>query len=64
MLPANRAYKGVASRAAKFNYRPDLRADAVARVSAIRASQRPKKSAPAPKLRGAKARKAGAEKSE
>ncbi|KAL1960003.1 hypothetical protein VTO42DRAFT_671 [Malbranchea cinnamomea] len=61
---SRKAYKGVARRAAKFNYRPDLRAAAVARVSAIRASQRPKKPAPEPKLRGAKARKAAAEKSE
>ena len=64
MLPTNRAYKGVANRLTKGNYRPDLRADAIARISAIRASQRPKKDAPAPKLRGAKALKAAEEKTE
>ncbi|KAL2007188.1 hypothetical protein VTN00DRAFT_8626 [Thermoascus crustaceus] len=51
-------YKGVASLAAKNGYRADLRAEAVARVSAIRQSQRPKKDAPPAKLRGAKAKKA------
>ncbi|PGH14433.1 hypothetical protein AJ79_03076 [Helicocarpus griseus UAMH5409] len=51
-------YKGVANTAAKGGYRPDLRADAVSRASAIRQSQRPKKELPAKKPRGAKARKA------
>jgi large subunit ribosomal protein L28e len=43
---------------AKKGYRPDLRRDAVARASAVKLSQREKKETPAPKLRGAKARKA------
>ncbi|KAL2216895.1 60S ribosomal protein L28 [Thermoascus aurantiacus ATCC 26904] len=51
-------YKAVASNTAKNGYRADLRAEAVARASAIRLSQRPKKDAPPAKLRGAKARKA------
>ncbi|KAJ5246942.1 ribosomal L28e protein family-domain-containing protein [Penicillium chermesinum] len=51
-------YKGVADLTAKNGYRADLREEAVARVSAIRRSQKPKKETPAPKLRGAKARKA------
>jgi len=52
------------SSTAKRGYRSDLRAEAVARASAIRKSQKPVKDTPAPKLRGAKARKAAAEKSE
>lgn len=60
---SQRIYKDVANRTAKNGYRPDLRADAVARVSAIRNSQRPKKDTPPKKLRGAAARKA-AEKAE
>ncbi|KAJ5783678.1 uncharacterized protein N7518_009355 [Penicillium psychrosexuale] len=56
---ANRKiYKGVADRTAKNNYRADLREEAVARVSAVRRSQLPKKDAPAQKPRGSKARKA------
>ncbi|KAH8689703.1 60S ribosomal protein L28 [Talaromyces proteolyticus] len=51
-------YKSVASSTAKNGYRADLREAAVARVSAIRRSQKPKKETPAPKLRGAKAKKA------
>jgi len=51
-------YKSVAGNTAKNGYRADLREEAVARVSAIRRSQKPKKDAPAPKLRGAKAKKA------
>ncbi|CAG8901907.1 unnamed protein product [Penicillium egyptiacum] len=51
-------YKGVAEKTAKNNYRADLRQDAVARVSAVRRSQLPKKDTPAQKPRGAKARKA------
>lgn len=43
---------------AKKGYRSDLRAEAVARASAVRASQRDKKDVPAAKLRGKKARKA------
>ncbi|KAL1963194.1 hypothetical protein VTN77DRAFT_8627 [Rasamsonia byssochlamydoides] len=51
-------YKSVAYKTAKTGYRADLREVAVARASAIRLSQRPKKDAPTPKLRGAKARQA------
>jgi large subunit ribosomal protein L28e len=59
-----RTYKGIASVTAKSGYRPDLRAPAIARASAIRQSQRPKKDAPEKKLRGTKAKKAAAEKEE
>ncbi|CAI7628950.1 unnamed protein product [Penicillium glandicola] len=51
-------YKGVADKTAKNGYRADIREEAVARVSAVRRSQLPKKDAPAQKPRGAKARKA------
>ncbi|KAJ5932709.1 hypothetical protein N7516_007198 [Penicillium verrucosum] len=51
-------YKGVADKTAKNSYRADLREEAVARVSAVRRSQLPKKDTPAQKPRGAKARKA------
>ncbi|PWY64299.1 ribosomal protein L28e [Aspergillus heteromorphus CBS 117.55] len=56
-------YKGVADKTAKNGYRGDVRESAVARVSAIRRSQQPKKETPPQKLRGVQARKA-AEKSE
>lgn len=59
-----RIYKGVADLSAKNGYRGDIREDAVARVSAIRRSQQSKKDAPAPKLRGNKARKAAEKSSE
>jgi hypothetical protein len=64
MTSLSRTYKAIASQTAKSGYRPDLRAAAVARASAIRRAQLPKKEAPAPKLRGAKAKKAVAEKEE
>ncbi|KAL9108935.1 MAG: hypothetical protein Q9227_006331 [Pyrenula ochraceoflavens] len=51
-------YKAIAAHTAKNNYRPDLRADALARASAIKYSQKPKKETPEKKPRGAKARKA------
>ncbi|BDD56488.1 hypothetical protein MPDQ_006424 [Monascus purpureus] len=51
-------YKGVADKTAKNGYRADLREDAVARVSAIRQSQQPKKDTPPKKLRGSQAKKA------
>ncbi|KAL5337101.1 ribosomal L28e protein family-domain-containing protein [Aspergillus crustosus] len=51
-------YKGVADKTARSGYRADLRQDAVARVSALRRSQKPKKETPARKPRGAQARKA------
>jgi large subunit ribosomal protein L28e len=57
-----RIYKGVASKTAQHGYRADVREEAVARVSALRRSQQPKKDTPASKPRGA--RKAAAEASE
>ncbi|KAJ5822909.1 hypothetical protein N7447_005249 [Penicillium robsamsonii] len=51
-------YKGVADRTAKNSYRADIREEAVARVSAVRRSQLPKKDTPAKKARGSKAQKA------
>lgn len=54
----NRIYKSVASSTAKNGYRADLREVAIARVSAIRRSQKAKKDTPAAKLRGSKAKKA------
>ncbi|KAJ5139108.1 uncharacterized protein N7515_003956 [Penicillium bovifimosum] len=54
-------FKGVADKTAKNGYRADLREEAVARVSAVRRSQLPKKDAPAKKLRGVQARKAAEE---
>jgi large subunit ribosomal protein L28e len=53
-----RTYRGVSSHTAKNYYRPDLRAESVARASAIRKSQRPVKKTPEKKLRGGKAKKA------
>jgi len=64
MLIFYRTYKGIVSSTAKSGYRSDLRAEAVARASAIRLSQTPKKDAPEKKLRGSKAKKAAAEKDE
>lgn len=60
----NRIYKGVASKTAQNGYRADIREDAVARVSAIRRSQKAKKEAAAKKPRGAQARKAAEKESE
>ncbi|AEO69531.1 01c61569-e6ee-47ca-b584-63b517fda940 [Thermothielavioides terrestris] len=57
---ARKTYKAVANQVAKNGYRPDLRQVAVARASAIRRGQRPAKPEPAPKLRGAAARRAAA----
>jgi large subunit ribosomal protein L28e len=59
-----RTYKSIVSSTAKSGYRPDLRAAAVARASAIRLSQNPKKDAPEKKLRGNAAKKAAASKEE
>ncbi|KAI9697909.1 MAG: hypothetical protein M1836_004261 [Candelina mexicana] len=53
-----KTYKGIVNSTAKLGYRADLRAEAVARASAIRQSQRSKKDIPEKKLRGGKARKA------
>lgn len=60
----NRIYKGVADKTAQNGYRADLREEAVARVSAIRRSQQPKKDTPASKPRGVKARQADEKDSE
>ena len=54
----HRIYKGVVNYTAKQGYRADLRQEAVARASAIKQSQQPKKEAFEKKPRGAKARKA------
>lgn len=53
---AHRIYKGIAGHTAKKGYRADLREAAVARASAIRLSQRPKKDLPDKKPRGLKAK--------
>ncbi|KAH8682985.1 ribosomal protein L28e [Tricladium varicosporioides] len=58
-----KTYKTIASNTTKSGYRSDLRAEAIARASAIRKSQRPVKASPETKVRGAKAKKA-AEKDE
>ncbi|KAL2123981.1 hypothetical protein VTJ04DRAFT_346 [Mycothermus thermophilus] len=57
---ARKTYKAIANQAARHFYRPDLRAAAVARASAIRRSQREPKPDPPKKLRGAAAKKAAA----
>lgn len=53
-------YKTVANQTAQSGYRPDLREAAVARVSAVRKSQKDPKPTPEKKPRGAKAKKAAA----
>ena len=53
-----RIYRTIATHVAKNGYRSDLRQEAIARASAIRRSQAPKRETPKTKLRGAKARKA------
>lgn len=58
-----RIYKGVAAKTAVNGYRADIREEAVARVSAVRRSQKPKKDTPARQPRSVKARRA-AEKDE
>ena len=57
--PSRKLYKSVVNSTAKKGYRSDLRAEAVARASAVKLSQREKKEQPAPKARGARAKKAG-----
>ncbi|KAI9923549.1 hypothetical protein ASPWEDRAFT_104135 [Aspergillus wentii DTO 134E9] len=61
---SRKIYKGVADLTAKNGYRADLREDAVARVSAIRRTQKAKKETPARKPRGAQAKKAAEKESE
>lgn len=58
-----RIYKGIVNRTTRQGYRPDLRQAAVARASAIRLSQQPKKDLPEKKVRGAKAKNAATKKS-
>jgi large subunit ribosomal protein L28e len=56
--PSRKLYRSVVNSTAKKGYRADLRAQAVARASAVKLSQKERKERAAPKLRGAKARKA------
>ncbi|KAI1085726.1 60S ribosomal protein L28 [Whalleya microplaca] len=56
--PTRKIYAAVANQTAKNSYRPDLREAAVARVSAIRRSQKEPKPTPEQKPRGKKAKKA------
>lgn len=57
--PSRKVYKSVVNSTAKKGYRADLREEAVARASAVKASQQDKKdSKRVSKPRGAKARKA------
>lgn len=59
----SRTYSAIASQVAKSGYRSDLRAQSIARASAILQSQKPvKTNERVTKLRGAKAKKAAAEK--
>ncbi|KAI1105878.1 ribosomal protein L28e [Jackrogersella minutella] len=58
--PTRKIYKTVANKTAKSGYRADLREAAVARVSAVRQSQKDPKPTPEKKPRGAKAKKAEA----
>ena len=55
--PSRKLYKSVVNSTAKKGYRSDLRAEAVARASAVKQSQRDNKKSHETKLRGAKARK-------
>lgn len=52
---SNRIARSVVASTAKRGYRSDLRAEAVARVSALKQAQRVKKDAPVAKPRGKKA---------
>jgi large subunit ribosomal protein L28e len=56
--PSRKLYKSIVNSTAKKGYRPDLRAEAVARASAIRSSQRENKKDRVSKPRGVKAKKA------
>jgi len=55
-----KTYTGIVNSTTKVGYRPDLRAEAVSRASAIRKSQKPVKADRPTKLRGAKAKAAAA----
>ncbi|KAK4985780.1 hypothetical protein LTR50_005738 [Elasticomyces elasticus] len=52
--PARKAYRGIVNSTAKKGYRADLRAEAVARASAVKLSLRKKRESPKAKLRGRK----------
>ncbi|EXJ79633.1 ribosomal protein L28e [Capronia epimyces CBS 606.96] len=52
-----KVYKNIANAVGKNSYRSDLNRSAIARASAIKDSQRPKKDAPERKPRGSKASK-------
>ncbi|KAK4569885.1 hypothetical protein LTR86_002854 [Recurvomyces mirabilis] len=56
--PSRKLYRSVVNSTAKKGYRSDLRAEAVARASAIKYSQKEKKERAGAKPRGVKARKA------
>lgn len=53
-----RIYKAIVNYTAKQGYRADLRQEAVARASAVRLSQQPKKDIPEKKPRGVKVKAA------
>ena len=57
LISTCRIYKAVADHTGKKSYRGDLNRDAIARASAIKYSQKPKKDAQEKKSRGAKAKK-------
>ncbi|KAF2811168.1 60S ribosomal protein-like protein L28, partial [Mytilinidion resinicola] len=55
---SRKTYSGIVNSTTRHGYRPDLRAEAVSRASAIRKSQKPVKADRPTKLRGAKAKAA------
>ncbi|KAF2490365.1 60S ribosomal protein-like protein L28, partial [Lophium mytilinum] len=55
---SRKTYSSIVNSTTKRSYRPDLRAEAVSRASAIRKSQKPVKADRPSKLRGAKAKAA------
>ncbi|EMF11966.1 60S ribosomal protein L28 [Sphaerulina musiva SO2202] len=55
--PSRKLYTSIVNSTAKKGYRPDLRAEAVARASAIKSSQRDNKKTRVSKPRGKKAQK-------
>jgi len=59
--PSRKAYRSIVNSTAKKSYRADLRAEAIARASAVKRSQRGKQDKTYPvKLRGGRKRKAAA----
>jgi len=64
-VPSRKAYKSIVSSTAAKGYRSDLRAEAVARASAVKKSQRSKGAKEhSTKLRGSRKNKAEAAKAE